>query len=84
MSINFGGGQHWQCQMLFFCAWESHAMLLSVSSSVSYILPRAISYTYAGVIYLEHDIFTWYRPEGYEWKRFFFFFFFFFFFSDFQ
>ena len=41
-------------------------MLMSVSASVSYILPRAISYAYAGVIYLEHDIFTWYRAEGYE------------------
>ena len=50
-------------------------MLISVSASVSYILPRAISYAYVGVIYVEHDIFTWYRPEGYEYKTFFFFFF---------
>ena len=67
-----GGRQHWQCQMLLFCTWVSHVMLISVSARVSYILPRAISYAYVGVIYLEHDIFTWYRPEGYEYKTVFF------------
>ena len=67
MTINFGGGGNiCSAKCYFFCAWVSHVMLLSVSASVSYILPRAISYSYAGVIYLEHDIFTWYRPEGYE------------------
>ena len=51
-------------------------MLISVSASVSYIPPRAISNAYVGVIYLEHDIFTWYRPEGSEYKTVFVFFFF--------
>ena len=67
MTICFGGEATLAVPNVnFFCAWVSHVMLMSVSASVSYILPRAISYAYAGVIYLEHDIFTWYRAEGYE------------------